>query len=147
MRAVCLLPLVLFAACSDATRPDDSAACRQTREFGNTGCVEIAGTVVDSRGAPVAGASVSAGAVADRAIAFAGGTRTDALGRYALRAVRMAGQPLRPDTVTVYVRATVAPTLPATVGPRDSTTLVVEVAPVGFVPATSQAPVLTIPLR
>ena len=100
--------LALVPACDSATglRPD-AQPCRQTYEFGNTGCAEIAGRVIDAQDQGRAGISVG-----PRYLTGANGfntpyATTDTAGRFRLRITRFAGMApaAGPDTVSLYVHA------------------------------------------
>jgi hypothetical protein len=142
--AAVLLSLVLLAACSDSTG-EDGSRCEQTHGFGNSGCADLTGTVVDPAGAPVRGARVVAHAPETRLVALAGGiAQTDAEGRFRLRVLRMAGTPTTPDTVTAWVRAA-RPFTGGEPSPRDSVAVVLDISPVGAPATIAQIPTLVLP--
>ena len=122
-------------------------------EFGNTGCAELAGLVTDERGAPIDGAYVSVLGPAEPArliVLVSGYVQTDSAGTYQLRAIRMDGEvPTdRPDTVTVWVRAAVPPSLElpvGTPGPMDSVLASPEIRPVGEHPVVSEVATIMVP--
>ena len=138
----------------DTTSPDDNSdACQQTYEFGNSGCAEVHGLVVDPSGRPLPGAAVGVrGPVQPEhdATLVPGYVQTDARGEYRIRTTRFG--PLvdaATDTVTVWVRAGVAPSLDlpiGTPGPMDSVAVRLEFSPVGALPRSTSAPVIAVPL-
>lgn len=86
---------------------EDFNLCRQTQEFGNTGCAEVAGTVTDVLGAAVVGAFVGVHGPVDPTSPVtlsSGDVRTDPTGRYSGRVIRYEGDvsPEGPDTRSWY---------------------------------------------
>jgi hypothetical protein len=122
-----------LACHADIAEPDLSL-CAQTYEFGNFGCGDVHGLVVNRNGIPVrdayvnlllAGASISGSPVG-------GYARTDSLGRFTMRATWMALTPAnstRPDSALVLVSAAI-PTLPAS-SRGDSASVMAHFAAVG----------------
>jgi hypothetical protein len=112
----------------------------------------MTGTVTDHLGAPVVSAGVMA-TPADPAPLITlvyDLAQTDATGAYRLRVIRMTGDiPVgRPDTVTVWVRAAVAPASdlpPGTPGTMDSVLATLEIRPVGELPAVTTVATIAIP--
>ena len=139
-RAALTVLLGVLDGCHNAADDGDPLACRQTYEFGNTGCFEIAGHVVGARGQGLEAILVSTRPPSGPDAAFNSGyPTTDSTGRFRIRAARMLGQPPAngaPDTLSVYVFAVdirgLGVGVPATI--RDSVLTVVTVAPVGTAP-------------
>ena len=139
--------------CGENEPSDDSSRCGPTGEFGNTGCAEVMGVVTDGNGRAVGGAYVSVPGAVDPQWAIAlvyDPGQSDAAGGYKVRVIRMGGEvpASGPDTVTVWVRAFVAPPLGApagTRGPSDSSQATLELRPVGTVPLVAQAPTIVVP--
>ena len=130
-------------ACHDPTDARLDGACRQTYEFGNSGCFEVRGEVVGTSGQPLRDILVGPRPASSRAEFNADYAATDAMGRYRVRLSRMAGSPPAsglPDTLSVYIVAadprSAGVGIPARV--RDSVLAVVTVAPVGAVPTPSE---------
>jgi len=137
------LPLVMLgivvvgaAACADPTGAN--AACQQTGEFGNTGCAEIRGVVVNRSGSPEPGIVVGPRFLSGQDVFNASYATTDSQGRFRFRITRFSGQPAAagPDTMSLFVHAadprTAGVNVPATV--RDSVPGQVTISPVGRVP-------------
>ena len=145
------LLLAVLAGCQGSTDPvRDDGACRQSYEFGNTGCLEVRGQVVSTAGQPLAGIVVAARSPSTQMGFGAGFVATDASGGYRVRLSRMLGGPPRsggPDTVSVYVIATdprsAGVGVPARI--RDSVLVPVTIAPVGRVPSPAEVH-FTLPL-
>lgn len=151
--ALCLLALASAAGCRGILgggEEEDDSLCRQTYEFGNYGCALVEGRVVDPRGAPVAGAYVGLWAPED---GDRGGynfptLRTGADGRFAMEVQRFTQPPVipSPDTVTMYLHASVPSGGPADpVYRSDSVAVVLHVMPVGARAVTTHADV-TVPV-
>ena len=121
--------VLVAAALGCGTGPDGGRACAQTREFGNYGCADMRGVVLDADGRPAAGAEVSATAAAEGR-SLGGTARADIDGRFSFR-VRLNGPPLAAgvDTLSARVTAWAAPPLRSA-----STVVVVQLAAVGAVP-------------
>jgi len=131
-RFLAALSILAVASCRTAGDPAiDPRACYQTYEFGNTGCLEITGQVVDANGQPLKDIPLFGRAVPDTAgIGFANATTSDVSGKFRMRAIRMLGQPTsHRDSVRVYVGALWRPTLR-----RDSVFVTATIAPVGEIP-------------
>lgn len=92
-----------------AAQADAPGLCRQSYEFGNSGCAEIAVRVVGRRGQPLRDVYVTAFNAVDpaRRVVLAGGyARPDSAGDYRLRLLRMSRAPTLPrDTLSVWLRA------------------------------------------
>ncbi len=132
----------LIVGCHNPTDPG-SLACQQTYEFGNTGCFEVAGQVIGSRGQALAGIWVGPRPVLGPSRFNSAYRMTDSAGSFRLRLSRMIGRPPAsavPDTLSVYVIATDPRSTgigsPATA--RDSVLTIVTVAPVGTIPQAAQ---------
>jgi hypothetical protein len=131
--------LGILAACGrDPVSGGDSRACRQTYEFGNSGCFEVEGQVVNVAGQGLAGIYVGPRYLSMRDYFNTSYATTDTGGRFRLRLMRFGARPtgLQSDTLSVYITAFDARTagvgVPAT--SRDSVLAVVTVAPVGTAP-------------
>lgn len=142
-RITLALLIGLIVGCRNPTDLADSLACQQTYEFGNTGCFEIVGHVIGSRGQALAGISVGPRSALGQNVFGSAYQMTDSAGSFRLRSFRMVGQPPAgavPETHSVYVIATDPRTAglgsPATV--RDSVLTIVTVAPVGTIPQAAQ---------
>ena len=134
----CVLAL---GACTSSTRPDaDPRVCEQTYEFGNYGCTDITGQVLDAASQPLTNISVGPRYLPDRHDFNSPFARTDADGRFRLRLHRYgAPPPVGPDTVSFYVHAV---DFARPVTGKDSVLIQVTVAPVGAL-----APVTSVVLR
>lgn len=118
-------------------------ACRQTFEFGNTGCAEVRGRVVGAAGQTLAGISVVPWPVSTQAAFATDYAMTDGAGQFRVRMSRMIGRPPEggaPDTLSVWIVAadprSAGVGVPANV--RDSVLTVVTVAAVGTVPTSAE---------
>jgi len=154
MRTLVLsIPLLSLAMACGNEPTEELSLCFQTYEFGNTGCADVVGAVTDVRGSPVPGAYVGVTGSVDPARAVtlsSGSTRTDSTGRYSERVIRFDGAPPAegPDTVSVWVRAFVAPAPevpPGTPGPIDSVIATLEFRPVGQTPLTTEVVTIVVP--
>jgi hypothetical protein len=131
------VPVLLLAlGCNSASPEEQSVTCPQTYEFGNTGCIRLAGQVVDSSGQPVQGAVVGPRYLPPPGtslnIVYA---TTGSDGRWFLQLTRFDGPPhASPDTVSLYVQAVLVDTI---VHARDSTLVTATVTPVGSIPDTT----------
>ena len=99
-----MLPLVLGLGCSSPSGIDDSAACQQTYEFGNSGCLEVTGEVVNAAGQPLRNVSVAAHAVSGDVGLTGTGQVTDSTGQFRFRLMRMfvlRSPSALPDTVSM----------------------------------------------
>jgi hypothetical protein len=145
--------VLLILGCGTSQPSDDQSRCGTTGEFGNTGCGEVAGLVIDARGGALSGAYMSVQAAVDpeRMISLVyDPVQSSAAGAYTLRAIRMGGQvpTSGPDTVTVWVRAVVPPppgTPVGTPGASDSVQATLELRPVGAAPVVVQAATIVVP--
>lgn len=143
--------LLTVAACDRTTRPTEADdTCQQTYEFGNSGCFEVRGRVIDSTGRALAGVLMVTGPSADRAGFNTPTATTDASGAFALRAARMFARvpaPV-PDTITIVVYAADRRTqgVGVPVMQSDSARVLVTIAPVGQVPNPTTITV-TLPVR
>ncbi len=139
MRSARLLPgLLALSACATAlTEHQVLAACPENGgEWGVYGCAAVVGRVSDRNGHPVAGIQVGA-ASADTADMVGSGTYalTDAGGRFALHVIRYL--PAGSDSATMWVKATVIPTIEQRVATIfDSALVRVRIAPIGAIPDT-----------
>jgi hypothetical protein len=96
---------VLLGCGADITDLGDPSVCQQTYEFGNYGCADVEGRIVNQAGAPAQGVRVNVrGAVsADSQSLSAYGT-TDGAGQYKLRLTRYVLLPgTSRDSATVSV--------------------------------------------
>jgi hypothetical protein len=147
--AMAMLTCIAAFACADPIGPDDSQACRQTFEFGNTGCFEVGGQVVGSAGQPLSGIVVGPSYLPGRDLFNTVYSTTDENGSFLFRVSRyeVPAVTLDPDTVSVYIRAadprSAGPDSPASV--RDSILTVVTIAPVDSIPVT-QSVRITLPV-
>lgn len=139
------LPLIaaLAVACSDLTNTENAGgACRQTYEFGNSGCLEVRGQVVATSGRGLGGISVSVRPLRTSSNFSMSYATTDTSGRFRIRLTRMVGSPPQagtPDTLSCYVLAAqpVAPGSGAAVV-GDSVFTLVTIAPVGTIPVPAE---------
>lgn len=138
----------MFAlGCSSPSLVDDSRTCQQTYEFGNSGCVEVAGAVVNAEGRPLRNVAVGAHAVSGDVGMTGTGQITDSTGQFRFRLMRIfvLRQPsvLR-DPVSIYVVASDIGSAtnggPARV--RDSVIATPTFAAVGQVPVMSHVRVV-----
>lgn len=142
------MALVAFSAlsCRNFFQSDDEA-CAQTSEFGNAGCFEVSGTVVDQHGKPLVGMVVGPrylppGAMEGSLLSWRKDV-TDLRGNFRVRVTRptpaeaMQVGAAAPDTMSVYVTAADprsatdidgAPTV------RETIRTVVVVSPIGVDP-------------
>jgi hypothetical protein len=135
----CMAALCIPTGCDSPTDVRrDSGACRQTYEFGNTGCADIQGTVVDGRGVAQAGIVVGPRYLPDRDGFNTVYATTNAEGRFRFRISRYWGNPpaVGPDTMSLFVYAadprTAGVGVPAAV--RDSVLGNITIAPIGSIP-------------
>ncbi len=149
--SACLLGLgPLALACRASNTEPDPAVCAQTYEFGNFGCGDASGRIVNRSGAAVPGAYVSLKLDASAAAGLPLGAqaRSDTLGRYSMRATWMSPPSTgggRPDSATVWVYAA----LPTRGGqPRiaDSVRVMARFSAVGSRAPSVSVPVLTLPI-
>ncbi len=148
--AIALAAISAAGSCGMETGPrEDARACPVANgEFGTYGCTAISGQVVGARGQPLFAVSVGFLESLDGG-QFAGNyTATDTGGRFSLRPIRMAppSSGASPDSVSLWIRATVVPTLPQMVATIfDSVLVRAKVAPVGSVPDTAHV-AITLPV-
>ena len=106
-----LLASAIVACGSASPVQPDPARCQQTYEFGNFGCGELRGRVVNANGSPIIGAYVGASVVDAKFQGFSisAFSRSDSTGRYAMRMIwqSLGFNGVRPDTATVTVSAAV----------------------------------------
>jgi hypothetical protein len=134
--------LLTIAACNslpiDPNGRLDARACEQTYEFGNSGCAEIEGAVLDRQDRALPGMIVGPRYVFPGAAFNTPYATTDSAGRFRLRITRFGADApaVGPDTVSLFVLAydprSSGLNVPATV--RDSVMARVTVAPLGRVP-------------
>jgi hypothetical protein len=149
-----VLAVALVACGTSPSEEQESSRCLQTSEFGNTGCAELAGIVIDPRGARLAQVFVGVrgpGEAGRPVVLTSGYVSTDSTGSYRLRAIRWQGVPPNegPDTVTVWVLAAVPPPADApsgTVGPMDSVLVMLELRPVGEAPVVTEVAPIAVPI-
>jgi len=127
---------VVVVACSSLTGNQDPRACAQTSEFGNYGCVEVFGTVVDADERGLYGIIVGPVYLPGKEGFNTNYGGTDVDGRFRFRVSRFTAPVTTPDTVSFYVRAadprTAGVGIPATL--RDSVLVTATVTPVGRIP-------------
>ena len=94
---------IASAACKD--QGPDPLACAQTYGFGNYGCADVTGVVLDALNKPVASATVTAGTITDPYEHVQ--LTADTSGKFAVRLLRRWIQ-LNPDmdTVSTWMHAT-----------------------------------------
>jgi hypothetical protein len=137
VRFVAGVVLLSPIACASPFDPN-TGACRQTGEFGNTGCIEIRGIVIDQNGAPQTGISVGPRFLPGRDVFNTVYVTTGLDGHFKFRVSRHSGGPPMsgPDTTSLFVHAadpqSAGVGMPATV--RDSVLGQATIAPVGRVP-------------
>ena len=144
VRGLLWASVAVLAACGSPTGDDlSSGACRQTYEFGNTGCAEVQAIVVSAAGQPLEGQQVNL-VSKNRDLGILGEIgSTNARGEFRGRMTRMFGRPPAdgfPDTVTVVVIAWDPWSAPPRIA--DSALVLVTMAPVGAVPSPVQARVV-----
>ena len=129
-----------MAGCGDPVGwRSNPQACRQTREFSNTGCVQVEGQVIGTTGQPLSGIFVTPRYLPGSPTFDSPYEKTGADGRFRLRLTRYEPLPpglTGPDTLSIFIGAadprSASIGVPATV--RDSVLIVVTIAPVGAVP-------------
>ena len=138
MRVRLSLVTALVVGCSDATRPDPSV-CAQTYEFGNYGCADVRGVVLEFTWTPRASAAVRVRHATHPESEAYGATLdwTDSDGRFTTRITRWdrPANTSEPDSVSLWVVAAVRRfdgSLDS--GRADSVLVRAEVAPVGQIP-------------
>ena len=145
--ACVLLPLVVGLACNSPSQVDNSGACQQTFEFGNSGCVELSGEVVNAVGRPLRNIGVAAHAISGDVGLTGIGLVTDSTGQFRFRLMRMfvLRQPsMLRDTVSIYVVASDigSASSDGTARIRDSVIATPTFAPVGDVPVATHVRVV-----
>jgi hypothetical protein len=143
--------ILCLAACSSAVEQEgavDPRACAQSYEFGNTGCIEVTGTVLGLRQQGLPGIIVGPVYLPTGEAFNTVYGQTDVSGRFIFRIQRFTPARGLPDTVSFYVRAadpsSAGVGIPARV--RDSLLITATVTPVGRVPVpTTVALVLLVP--
>lgn len=136
--------MALGLACSTPSDPGDPRACRQTYEFGNYGCADIIGRVVGDAGQPLAGVSIGPRFLPDSVDAGSYNTvytTTGADGRFTLRLHRFGRRRVipAPDTLSLYIEATIPPMHGAISAASDSILVQAALAPIGQVPRPATA--------
>ncbi len=139
---VAALALVGAAACHEPAAVVDNGACKQTGEFGNTGCAVVSGMVLGARGQALEGVLVFArvDAAAPGFASSYGASNAD--GSFKVIVTRYAGlEPADPqnDTLSFYAVAANQPVDWALGQPkvRDSAFTTVRISHVGSVPTPS----------
>jgi hypothetical protein len=143
-RNIRVLASTILLGCGAATTESvDPSICRQTYEFGNYGCTQIEGRVVNRNGAPIPGVQVAAKGTSLTGQSLFGYTATDTVGHYSFRLTRYVVLPGDGDSATVNVRALI----PFTSGtiPADSTVVTAHFADVGARVKVTPVPLLTLP--
>lgn len=136
-----LLSLVSGVTCSDAS----DLRCEQTYEFGNYGCADVVGRMVDRNEEPLGGMEYG---VVNREREFDSRFNTnvmpatpDSLGNFRLRITRylLSGPPTTPDTGSVWIIGSKRPAFPGpSPGIRDSVLVTLQFAAIGAIPEPSQ---------
>lgn len=139
---VAMLALWGAAGCHEPAAVVDNGACRQTGEFGNTGCAVVSGMVLGARGQALAGVMVFARVDAAAAGFSSSYDPSSADGSFKVIVTRYAGrEPVDPqnDTLSFYVVAANQPVDWALGQPkvRDSAFTTVRISHVGSVPTPS----------
>jgi hypothetical protein len=143
-RNIRVLASTILLGCGGATTETiDASICRQTYEFGNYGCTQIEGRVVNRNGAAIPGVQVVARGGSALGQSLFGYTATDTAGHYSFRLTRYIVLPGDGDSATVSVRAAI----PFTSGtiPADSTVVTAHFADVGTHVKVTPVPLLTLP--
>ena len=136
---LCLAACLLMPACNEITDLfHDPAACAQTGEFGNYGCILIRTRVIDRSAAPIDSVFVSIRPSAD-GNAFGGGFgQTDSTGYVTFRAIRVqmtTGANMPADTATVWISGVLPARGSRTTTLAESTQVRLRVARIGEVPS------------
>lgn len=125
-------------ACSSAVEPDNVGACKQSYEFGNTGCLDIKGRVVGLSDQPLHGIDVVPRYPPGPLIFAHNRATTDAAGAFTLRLWRMSSQSptVGPDTLSLWVRGVDTRAVELGSPPRvlDSVLVHATISPIGTVP-------------
>ena len=123
--------------CRNPIDERDSRLCGQTYEFANYGCVVFQGRVIGTQNQPLSGVAVGPRPGADAGQFNGAFVTTDANGAFQFQLQRYSRSPS--DSVALWIRATVLPTLPELVATIfDSVLVRVRVAPVGALPDTGR---------
>ncbi|MEP7002878.1 MAG: hypothetical protein ABI969_20465, partial [bacterium] len=137
--AACVSAFLLGCAAS-LTEAEDSSICQQTYEFGNYGCGDVEGRIVNPAGAPVQGVRVNVSGDASangQSLSANGVTGND--GRYALRLTRyvlLSGTSRDSATVSVWTGVGARPAL--------STIVVAQFSDVGARAKVTSVPTITL---
>lgn len=133
-----ILGLACLSGCSSPTVDDQAAGvCAQIRGWAVGGCVAIEGQVVGARDQPLGGIFVGPRPSADGWQFNTVYVQTDGTGQFGFRIFQIAASAngVVSDTVALWIRATVTPTLPQTIATAfDSALVRVVIAPIGQVP-------------
>jgi hypothetical protein len=130
---------VALAATLACTAPeDDPLACQQSYGFGNYGCADVTGTVLDSQDKARPNATVSAGGAGSDVFDFTQVT-SDASGAFRMRlGRRWIAQDKGNDTTSTWVRAAFTTAAPVTTV-RDSVLVQIRFFSFGQRPTPSTA--------
>jgi hypothetical protein len=143
-RNIGVLAGTILLGCGAATTESlDPSICNQTYEFGNYGCTQVEGRVVNRTGAPIKGVQVNAKGVSLLGQSLFGYSATDSAGHYSFRLTRYTFLPGEGDSATVSVRAFIP--FPTGTIPADSTVVVAHFADVGARVRATPVPLLTLP--
>ena len=116
--------VALLACSASVTDVGDPSICQQTYEFGNYGCGDVEGRVVNSAGVPAQGVRVNVrGDASAEGQSLSANGVTDSVGRYSLRLTRMflvAGTNRDSASVSVWTGVGPMPTNVITVVARFS---------------------------
>ena len=146
------LVMATLVAC-DGTGPVpplwDATRCEQTYEFGNLGCADITGTVLDAEHHPQPAAHIFVLGPAElnmnRDVASAMvESAADGTFRLRVRLIEALGPTATLDTITVWIRAGRPPKTVDAIGPSDSTLALVTIRPVGQIPVVTPVPDLVL---
>ncbi|MEO8620943.1 MAG: hypothetical protein ABI625_07750 [bacterium] len=139
--AVAASASVFFLGCAASlTEADDPSVCPQTYEFGNYGCGDVEGRIVNPGGLPVQGIRVNArGDSSANGQSLSAYGMTDGNGRYSLRLTRyflVSGTGRDSATVSVWTGAGGMP--------AAATTVVAQFADVGARVKVASVPLITV---
>jgi hypothetical protein len=147
-----IIATVLTAACIAACTDESDPYCPQTGEFGNYGCAEVTGLLIDRDDQPLGGTNYS---VVNRELPFDSRFNTNVMpvtpgsdGSFRLRITRylLVEPPTTPDTGSVWIIGAQRPPITSSEpGIRDSVLVTLQFAPVGAIPEPVQA-VIRLPL-
>ena len=118
----------------------DPAACAQSEEVGNYGCILIRTRVVDRSAAPIDDVYVSLRPSADGNVFWGGFGQTDSTGWATFRALRMlttARTNMPADTVTIWISGVLPARGNRTTTLAESSQVRLRVARIGEVPAAT----------